>query len=138
LIIAGGTMTLEKFSIPLDWVEMTADEVVEVEVSGEDTVRVQHDLAEHLRQLPELRVKEFVRKTFDIPQLVYIAGAAGGGAGGIVQAIDVIWGWYRATREKKNVRIVIRTAEGQVVLNAETIDAARKLAEKLDRATKRS
>ncbi len=122
------------FSIPLDWVGMADDEALEIELRSDDqTVHLQHELAQELRQLPELKVEEFVRKAIDIPQLIYIAGAAGG----IAQGIDVICRWYRVKRESdKNIHITIRTAEGQADLSTDSLEDAKELAKKLTRVTK--
>jgi hypothetical protein len=125
------------FSIPIEWLggmDLEPDETLEIEVAGSNSAGNHHELATELSRVPDVEMVLYERKAFDIPQLIYLAGAVGG----MLQGIDVAARWLSAKREKqRDVRLTIRTTQGKVELDADDLGAARDLASKLREATKK-
>lgn len=128
-------MAVGPFSVPLELLHLHPDETLEVEVAGPTATWDQLELGRELKAIPALEATLVERKAIDIPQLIYLAGAAGG----VLQGIDVIARWLKAKRDSKHaVRITITTTKGTVELDAANIAAARDLASKLKDATKKT
>ena len=113
------------FAGPVERMGLDPETAVEIEVSGPQVARLQHELAGELRQVEGLQVEEYVRKAFDIPQLVYLAGAVGG----VIQGLEVLRKWWRTKEQSgEKVTIVIRSRRiGEVYVSADQAEEAHRV-----------
>jgi len=103
------------FAGPVSWMGLDPENTVEIEISGPAATHLAAELDAELRQVDGLEVCQYIRKAFDIPQLVYFAGAVGG----ILQGLDILYHWYVTKHTKgEGVTIVIRTKRsGEIELD---------------------